>query len=226
MDRVLEPGEPWYPKASAGGYTAAMRWLWTSLILMIGAGALTGCTGQRGATEWDVPAGRYTSHFQAAREAVRDLQFELAIIDARSGEIVTAPASSSGLASPWRLHGISTARNSLESMLHRERRRVQVVFEPVVEGDTEVRDLRLFNGDVTGRVIVTVDRVYRDGRQVDSTSIQDTSFYRDPRLLWEREARSVDPEIRRDDALGAAIVARIEALISAGLPEVGGSAGR
>lgn len=202
---------------------------------------LIGCAGSVPRTSGiDVPPGRYAEAFEAAKDVLRAHAFELDRVDAASGVVTTHARGSAGFATPWVPHS-STLGDAGRGFLDRERRRAVIVFEPAnadlaaaPTGDTGAsatpepskkpvgidpdEALTLDRAEpldaaapLRARVMVWVERVYRPGRRVGSTSVRLASFTSDPELkeqgLEPAFARPVrdDPglESRMSQAIGA-----------------------
>ncbi len=92
----------------------------TLFLTLLGALAalLPGCgTTPRPATALPIPSGRYAEAFDAAREALRDLRFDLERVDARLGVITSRPHATDGLATPWDLDQTSS-RQEVQDLMH------------------------------------------------------------------------------------------------------------
>ncbi len=126
-----------------------------------------------------IPAGGYATAFQAAKDTLRNFEFELDRTDAREGVITTAPRAWSGAATPWIPHA-GTARDAVEGLAQFEQRTARVVFRPSDDAAAPIADLRDFTGSITAEVSVTVERLYRPGRRADATSVRLTGFTSDP----------------------------------------------
>lgn len=143
---------------------------------------LTACAAAPEPTGFTIGAGRYDEAFNAAKDVLREFEFELERVDARSGIISTAPRASSGAATPWIPHAAS-ARDALEGLLQFEQRvaRIQFTHEgphPVL-GD----DIRVVQSPVRAEVIVQVERFHRPGRRFDPSGIRLQSRWIDPSVL-------------------------------------------
>lgn len=159
------------------------------VLVLIGAGLLLGgCAKQTpGPSSFRIPSAEYEAYFDAARDALRDHQFELERVDARSGVITTLPVAAAGWATPWIDHA-STSGQATNDLLHRNRRIATVRFAKVSPDTNLARridpvseDLRTFEGTIEVSVGVTLEEVYRPGRRTSATSIRLTSFTEDPR---------------------------------------------
>lgn len=157
------------------------------------ASVLSGCATIPASPDVGIPAGQYAAAFQAAKDAVRDYQFELDRVDAEGGVITTHTRGSSGLATPWLPH-TDSGGGAWRGLVQRERRRVEVVFwpagaEPACDGTSGAHSSAVAlrppldqGAAMTARVSVFVERVYRPGRRVDATSVRLSSFASDPEL--------------------------------------------
>jgi len=146
------------------------------LVLIVATAALmagsTGCaTG--GPTGWTIPAGDYAQAFQATKETLRRRGFTLDRVDARGGVIITAPAESAGLATPWSRTEGSPA-GEIASFLHRDRRRVTVRFAPDDADEPEAGgvDRMHYVGPITASVVVEREIIHRPGFHLSSTGVR------------------------------------------------------
>lgn len=192
----------------------ACRWIGTALIFT--AGVLAGCASRPGAALVDVPAGRYSAVFQAAKDVLRDAQFELDRVDAEGGVITTRARGSSGLATPWLPHSAGFS-DAVTGLAQRERRRVEVVFSAAGEADQQ----RETPGSDVARpalppdmplrleVLVTVERVYRPGKRVDATGVRLTSYASDPSMRQDGLEPAFAVESRKDAGLAGVLAEKI-----------------
>ncbi len=167
-----------------------------------------------------VPAGKYAEAFEVAKDALREFQFELDRVDAAGGIVTTHARGSAGFATPWVPH-TSSLGESARGFVERERRRAAVVFEPTgttrptADAGTATAepqpnkpiDLALEpvnpDAEMTARVRVWIERVYRPGRRVSATSVRLSSFTSDPELREQGLEPAFAVETKSDDALEA-----------------------
>ncbi|MDX2114212.1 MAG: hypothetical protein SFZ24_01145 [Planctomycetota bacterium] len=163
---------------------------------------------------FEVGAGRYAAVFESSKQALREFEFELGRVDARSGVITSAPRPSSGLATPWVPH-LSGVGDALGGLTQFERREARIEFVPVEEraagpgAGAGASDLRDEAAPLRGRVTVRVERVYQPGRRVDPTSVKLVSFTRDPEAVERGDEPRFITEVREDERLAARIAALI-----------------
>jgi hypothetical protein len=177
--------------------------------LFLGACASHHEAGDAGAAP-TIPAGEYEAAFRAAKDVLREKQFDLERVDAAAGVITTRPRSSAGLASPW-LDYDETFGDAVDDLIHRDRRRVTVRFDPSDRPDASaLLDRRTLDVPLTMRVTIDVERTYVTGRRADPTSIRLTSRAIDPQLV----DRDVYPLARgvvgEDEKLASRIAAWIQ----------------
>lgn len=139
-----------------------------------------------GSASFRIPAAEYDAYFEAAKDALRDQQFDLERVDARAGVMTTRPVSSAGWATPWIRHA-STIEQSTNDLIQRNRRIATVRFARVSDEtnvpspvDPVASDLREFEGTIEVSVNVVVEQVYRSGRRLAPASIRLTTFTVDP----------------------------------------------
>lgn len=167
---------------------------WVSLAVLLLSACLPGCVAPPAAypAEMTIPPGRYAAVFEAARESLISLGFEMERIDARHGIIATFPKSTSGLATPWD-RDQSTPQQELEDLLNRHFRRAIITFSApekpapgapalqIVPGPAPI-DLREFDQHIIARVEVVLERQRRPGWRLEPTSIRFSSRWLDPDL--------------------------------------------
>lgn len=139
-----------------------------------------------------IPAGKYAAAFDAARHELRDAGFMLERVDAFSGIITTWPSGSAGFATPWSTDQ-STVQQELGDFFQRHNRTVRISFEPadpaaLPAGDAPA-DLRALNADLLMRTRIVVERNYRPGWRIDTSSIRHSTYATDPDLV----ARGMQP---------------------------------
>jgi hypothetical protein len=187
------------------------------LIAGIALALLAGCAATPPAIDHlTVAPGGYPSAFEAAKDTLRDFEFELDRVDAREGVITTAPRAWSGAATPW-LPYTSAPRDAIEGLGQFEQRTARVEFtsdDPAPASG----DLRDYPGEVRARVSVAVERLYRPGRRVDATSIRLAGFTADPRETPSGPPPAFAVEHREDPALAARIQKAIDRALSTGAP--------
>ncbi|MFM9958963.1 MAG: hypothetical protein ACKVZJ_12900 [Phycisphaerales bacterium] len=189
---------------------------------------MTGCASSPApAPMLRVEADAYPAAFEAAKDVLREYAFELDRVDATAGVLTTHTRGSAGFATPWIPHS-SSFGDAGRGFLDRERRRAMVVFEPVdsdqpVEStpeqaaasvDSPVADSKNMHGEdradplppgvsLHAKVMVVVERVYRPGRRVGSTSVRLASFASDPELKEQGLEPAFSREVREDPGLEA-----------------------
>ena len=191
-------------------------------IIVVLASVLVGCAaGEPKRATFTVAEGRYAAAFDAARQTLRDMRFELDRVDARSGVISTHRKHSAGLATPWDREQ-SSLWQEWEDFANHQFRTVRIIFEPVGAAGPDQPasptavgplpiDLREFVGPFTGTVIVVIERRSRPNRRIDTTSIRLSTFARDP---INRGGRFTRP-IARDEYLERRLAARIQRRLAA-----------
>lgn len=201
---------------------------------------LGGCAGKTAPEPTlRVEPGAYPAAFEAAKDVLRAYAFELDRVDATSGVLTTHARGSAGFATPWVPHA-SSLGDAGQGFLDRERRRAAVVFEPAAsetpapmepsgEAESAPTSTR-FDPDVLSvldrageldpdaalqaRVIVWVERVYRPGRRVGSTSVRLASFTSDPDLKSQGLEPAFARPTRDDPGLEGRMLRAIEARVS------------
>jgi hypothetical protein len=199
-----------------------------SALLALKLGGCASSNVGEGAVAAHVPAGRYVEAFEAARESLVDLGFELDRVDARLGIITSRPKPSVGLASPWDREQ-STVEQEFEDLLNRQYRRAVITFHvPDAPEHSAPRaqtapgaapaDLREHDDALTARVEVVLERFHRPGWRLEPSAMRFSSRSFDPDLrgtgMWpqytvafsqdillaRRLAESIDAATRRTAA--------------------------
>jgi len=166
----------------------------TALLLMM-LGVLAGCrTGT--VTSLPVEPGGYADAFTGVTEVLRAQGYELERVDARAGIITTRPLASSGVWTPW-ITSERTARDEIESSLHRQRRLAEVRFLGT-QGD-----FRLTPDPLRLEVRVSVERVYQPGVRVTPASVRLRHVSEDPGLDLPRDEPVFAVSMRSDQAAAA-----------------------
>ncbi len=155
-----------------------------------------------------VPPGGYTAAFDAARDELRDAGFTLERVDSFSGIITTRPSGSAGFATPWS-QDQSTGAQELGDFFHRQLRTVRITFETALApaAAEPPADLRSQSGEMLMRIKVVVDRSYRPGWRINTTSIRYSTYCVDPDLA-ARAMQPVYTTARAEDPLLAARLTR------------------
>lgn len=177
-------------------YTAAMPIRAIGVSILLAAAALGGCaaTETAGPADFTIAPDRYGAAFDAARETLIDLGFEIDRVDARLGIITSKPKTTAGLASPWD-RDQSTIGQEFEDLFNRHFRRAVITFhlsdEPLhlprrpqtVPGPMPA-DLRVAAQPIVTRVEVVLERHRRPGWRIEPAVLRMSS-------------RAMDPELRR-----------------------------
>lgn len=188
--------------------------------MVLGATALTGCATQ--SPEVRVPAAEYAEAFTAARDVLHSYRFTLDRIDARAGMLTTQASRSAGFFTPWNQLD-STVGQAWEDTIHKQQRRVEIVFSVTPTPETREADLRPSQArelasdliesprDTTARVLVVVERIYQFGWRPNTKSTALTSLTEDTQPDATSQA-AVD--ISDDPALAGRIASDIRALLA------------
>jgi hypothetical protein len=175
---------------------------------------LIGCTSRvEGSRDFMVPAGQYALAFDATRDALHELDFDLDRVDAAAGVITTRPHFSQGLFEPWD-HTQTGARDEWEDAANMQAREVRVTFVPAdansipADDATPAPDMRDAPGEVVGSVWVTLYRHHRAGRRLDSEWVGGSTTFSDPALAARAGARYLVP-LRRDEHLESRLAAAV-----------------
>lgn len=205
--------------------------------LCVATAWLTGCARLHHDSTVAVSSGAYASSFEHAKQVLRDQNFDLDRVDARTGVITTKPKSTAGLATPWDAEQTSLGAEA-DDFLSNRARVVRVWFEPAAErpasNDAELApavapipvepgapsapgvmptDMRTYDGVVQARVDVVLLSSQRPGLRLDSTSIRMQSRMFDPALGRRGLYPSYDVPVGRDEALERRIAGRLKEVL-------------
>lgn len=187
---------------------------------------LTGCSSAHHDTIVPVSSGGYSASFEHAKQVLRDANFDLDRVDARSGVVTTKPKHSAGLATPWDLEQ-STLADETNDLLSDRSRQVRIWFEPAssmgsrpsdaplapafatipVEPGapgapgTMPMDLRTYDGAIRARIDVVVLSTQRPSTRLDSTTIRLRSFSWDPAMARRGLYPTYEVPVGRDERL-------------------------
>lgn len=180
--------------------------------LMVLGGALLASLGgcnAAGPPTFDVQVGQYQQAFNATREVLRDLNFELERVDAAQGVITTRDLSSAGFATPWD-QVQTTPEQELADLVNNQSRRVRVVFFPAGEGADPI-DPPSSDVACVGDVHVVIRRVQTALVRPNSRSVSLTTTAVDPALTAKQIWSTYEVPVSRDEALERRIARAIEA---------------
>ncbi len=188
--------------------------------LALAAALFGGCASQDSSalTGAQIPADRYASTFQAARDVLREFRYAEERIDAQQGVITSLPRSQPGIAKPWEAR--SGAAAAWEDLANYQQRTVRISFVTgerapggkVIAPTDPDRDLAAQPQETTLLVRVVVERVERDGRRVGADSVRVERQAINPALLeqgkWPRTLVQVEDDTVLAGDLLRAIVSR------------------
>jgi len=175
--------------------------------LFLGGLAQVGCAAN-GPAGFTVAPGEYARAFDLARDELLRRGFALELVDARGGVILSAPAESGGLATPWsRTEG--SLGQEVGSLLHRDRRRVTIRFEPADAAEAGA-PLTQIAGSLTAGVAVEREILHRPGLRLSAAGV---------RLSSTTESAETPRVIARPAGEDPALARRIARRIRRGLSE-------
>jgi hypothetical protein len=167
----------------------------------VAQGAGDGASSERATTQLmgvrELCSEQRDAAFDAARDVLRELRFELNRIDKREGVLTTSPKVSSGLATPWDIEQRSV-RDELSDLLHKQARVVRV-------------SLVAHEGSVRIEVVVSVLRTQTPGQRLSPRAVALSSVSADVTPLGPSELRGLGDShvVARDDALAEWIVGEV-----------------
>jgi hypothetical protein len=179
-----------------------MRWAAISLALLgLAAGGCASSVTATGAGDAEVRIDReYAVVFDAARDAVREMGWDLDRVDAARGVISTRPRSSAGWITPWIPHA---------GALHRDERVATVRLRPasLAAEPPVTMDLREQPGPWDLEVTVDVYRRYELDRRADPTTVRLTHSA----PAADRPRRTARGRVGADVRLAERLAAQIDA---------------
>lgn len=163
---------------------------------------LGGCASRvDGPREFTIAAGDYPVAFDAARDLLRDMDFELSRIDAAAGVLATDPHFSRGMFEPWDATQTGFA-DEWGDALNMQARAVRISF---AQGGAEPLDP---GAETHASIWVTLLRNHRSGRRLDSEWVGGSTRSSDPIQAQRHGLQDLVP-IRRDEALEARLADRL-----------------
>lgn len=161
----------------------------------------------------------YPAAFEAAKQELLRLGFDLERVDARHGVIATDPKETAGLASIWDKEQ-STILDEVGDMLHRHERVVRVVFVPAdgseVSAIDGVEGVLAREAPVEMRVDAVVFRVHRPGWRINTVNVRGSTRSFDPALAGRAMLPRYEVGQRRDGALADRVLQRVEDVLASG----------
>lgn len=130
-----------------------------------------------------VPGGQYDAVFDAAVATLRDLRFDVDRTDRRFGVVTTEPLIASSVVEPW-YRDNTTARQALESTLHKQRRTVRIELKPTADAPPDGPA-----GAYQLQVVVDVERQYHPPRPIHTSALGRVTYRR-----AERRYRPIETE--------------------------------
>ena len=167
---------------------------------------LSGCASRETDTrKFTIAPGHYPAAFDATREVLRQMDFELDRVDAVAGVITTRPRFSAGAFEPWDATQ-SSFKDEWEDAMNMQARAVRISF---VSTAGAASSDPAAEPEMVGSVWVTLYRNQRSGRRLDSEWVGGSTFASDP-LMQRRHTSTYLVPIRRDEPLEARLAAQIQ----------------
>lgn len=176
-----------------------MRWI----VLFALAGLLGGCASPSGERSFVFPAERYAEVFDATRVELRRAGYTLERIDATSGEILTAPKTNAGLATPFEPEYASVGQ-VWQDTINSQPRTIRVRFRDAADGTPPPE-----TGEIRAEVEVVLWRLRRPGWRLETESIRMSRNWLDPSLSARGVGSGNLVPLRRDDAFASRLAARV-----------------
>lgn len=139
-----------------------------------------------------ISPAEYPAAFQAAKDLLREYEFELDRVDAEAGIITTHPRASAGFATPWIPH-MTSPEGALEGYLQPERRIASITFDGNADQSRALR------------ANVQVLRLVRPGKRPSIASIRLTSAWTDPALVEQGVQPAYVASSHEDSKLGQSL---------------------
>lgn len=174
---------------------------WTVLIAL--AVLLGGCASPGGERSFVFPAERYTEVFDATRAELRRAGYTLERVDATNGEILTAPKTNAGLATPFEPE-YDTVGQVWQDTINSQPRTVRVRFRDA-SSDTPPAE----TGEVRAEVEVVLWRLRRPGWRLETEAIRTSRYWFDPSLPRRGVGSGDLVPLRRDDSFASKLAARV-----------------
>lgn len=192
-----------------------MRWVLLIALPVL----LAGCRAPGGERSFVIPAERYTEAFELARAELRRAGYTLERVDAHAGELLTAPKTIAGFATPFEPEYTGPGQR-WQDTLNNQPRTVQIRFRDAVADLAGPPAPPTGDGGVRAEVEVVLWRFRRPGWRLETETIQGSTFYNDP--AWrDRDIRyGVLVPVRRDDAFAGILADRLRRGL--GLADEGG----
>ncbi|GAB5496517.1 MAG: hypothetical protein Phyf2KO_15970 [Phycisphaerales bacterium] len=195
-------------------------------LLLVGCSSTLKQSGEGG--RFVVEPGAYASAFDASRDKLAGLGFELERIDAHAGVLTTKPLASGGLGTPWDRQQM-TLKSEIADLAHAQQRLVRITFVPESEIDRLPSDsagsqigggvLNIPVAELSqterliGEVEVTIERLYKPYWRLSGVSVNHSSRAQDPTLRSKGMSREFYVVTRRDSALESELASRIGSAI-------------
>lgn len=163
-----------------------------------------GCASSPGPSAFRVADEEYARAFNATRDELTRMGFELERIDARGGVIETRPKQTAGLATPWDTEQ-STLGQNWEDFTNDQRRVVRVTFAPAGAQPDQASP--------TGREVsveVTLYRLRVPGQRIETEAIRLSRRSIDEQELASGRAGLYLTPIGRDTRLESRLAAGIQ----------------
>ena len=181
---------------------------------------LSGCKAPVAPRTFTIDAADYAATFDHARETLRDYEFRVARVDARSGVIATQPKPTAGFATPHHREQ-QTLGQDWQDFVNDQLREVRIWFRPAdpdphPDADTArgpalraEDDLRAATGPIEATIDVTILRRRYPGRQVETEHIGANGIWFSRRLAERQLYPGVTTPLRKDDHFAAALAVEI-----------------
>ncbi|USN99772.1 MAG: hypothetical protein H6810_03685 [Phycisphaeraceae bacterium] len=178
-----------------------------SILLICLAGVLAGCRSHGGPRAFVVSSSLYGEAFDATRDELRRAGYTLERVDAANGELLTAPKTVAGFATPFAPEPGSIGQMT-DDTLNSQPRTVRVTFRDAAGGPPGV-------GDVTETVEVVIWRTNRPGTRLETEAIRASSVWIDPALAERGVRNGMLVPLRRDDNFAGELAGRVRDRLSA-----------
>lgn len=189
------------------------------LVALVMVSALLGGCRASGPTTLTIQGRQYEAAFDAAKDEIRKLGFELQRVDARGGVIATAPESTAGLATPWTTTEVTLSAEA-QSFMHRDQRRVAVFFDPVDVGGAGAAgpddvDRRAVDSAMMVRVLATREILHRPGLRLSTAATRLSSVTTDGAGQEGAGSGAIVRDAGEDEALSRLLAKRIARRLNA-----------
>lgn len=175
-----------------------------ALAIALSASFITGCGSTTIARTFTVPAGQYPTAIEAARDELRAAGYTLERVDAVAGEILTAPKTVAGLATPLAPENRWIAGVAADTLSNRPRtvrvrfRDAQDIASPPIEGRA-----------VVAEIDAVIWKKLRPGWRLETETTIRNLYWTDPALSKRGVTGATVVPLKRDNVFATELTKKI-----------------